>query len=144
MRRMIIIILPEIAELELADRQNAPKRTWKITGEIQGKSPSKVKILSGLVINSKQDLMEEWRKYFANLLHVPPVSLAANIPLAITLMSIRHNTNVNIAKLYNRLLLNRIRDPLEKILHVNQAGFVLGRGCVEQIHLLHRILEGIP
>ena len=49
------------------------------------------------------------------------------------------------AKLYNRLLLNRIyiRDTLEKILHFNQAGFLLGRGCVEQIHLLHRMLQGV-
>ena len=54
----------------------------------------------------------------------------------ITLMSIT-------AKLYNRLLLNRIRDPLEEILRVNQAGFRPGRGCVEQIHLLRRILEGV-
>ena len=46
------------------------------------------------------------------------------------------------AKLYNRLLLNRIRGPLEKVLRVNQAGFRPGRGCTEHIHLLRRILEG--
>jgi len=47
------------------------------------------------------------------------------------------------AKLYNRLLLNRIQDPLEKILRINQAGFCPGHGCVKQIHLSCRILDGV-
>ena len=85
-RRTIVILLSEIAELELANWQNAPKRMWKIIGEIQGKSPSeptsKVKALSRLVISSKQDLMEEWRKYFVNLINAPPVSSTADIPPA--------------------------------------------------------------
>ena len=46
------------------------------------------------------------------------------------------------AKLYNRLLLNRIRKPLEEKLRANQAGFRPGRGCLEHIHVLRRILEG--
>ncbi len=46
------------------------------------------------------------------------------------------------AKLYKRLLLNRIRAPLEKKLRVNQAGFRPGRGCTEHIHVLRRVLEG--
>lgn len=88
MRRMIVIILPEIAELESADRQNAPKRTWKIIGEIQGKSPSKVNAPSGLVINSKQGLMEEWRKYFAKLLYATSCFFnCQNSP--------SHNTHIN-------------------------------------------------
>ena len=61
----------QIAELKLADRQNAPKTAWKNNGENKCKTPSnpasKVKPPSGLVINSKKDLMEEWRRYFANL-----------------------------------------------------------------------------
>ena len=47
------------------------------------------------------------------------------------------------SKVYNGLSPNRIRDPLEKILHVNQAGFCCDCGCVEQIDLLLRILEGV-
>ena len=31
-------------------------------------------------LNSKQDLMGEWRKYFAKLLNTPPVSSTAGIP----------------------------------------------------------------
>ena len=53
----------------------------------------------------------------------------------ITLMSIA-------AKLYNRLLLNRIRDHVEPLLLNNQAGFRRGRSCIEHIHVLRRIYEG--
>lgn len=185
---------------------------WKIIGEIQGKSPSeptsKVKALSRLVISSKQDLMEEWRKYFVNLINAPPVSSTADIPPAevdlliktgaytrteveVTIQSLKNSnapsidsfmcteaikyggerllnklvTLLNLVKnnlvipnewktficvplpkkgepikmskyrsitlilitaiLYNRILLNHVRDPREKILHVNQAGFRL-------------------
>ena len=47
------------------------------------------------------------------------------------------------AKMYNRLLLNRIRDHIDALLRSNQAGFRKGRGCVEQIHILRRIIEGV-
>ena len=47
------------------------------------------------------------------------------------------------AKMYNRLLLNRIRDQIDPLLRSNQAGFRNGRGCVEQIHILRRIIESV-
>ena len=46
------------------------------------------------------------------------------------------------AKLYNTLLLNRIRDKLDAKLRVNQAGYRRGRGCSEHVHVLRRIFEG--
>ena len=46
------------------------------------------------------------------------------------------------AKLYNRLIINRIRPSVEEILRVNQAGFIPGRGCIEHIQVVRRILEG--
>ena len=45
----------------------------------------------------------------------------------ITLMSIA-------GKLYNKLLLNRIREKLDKKLRVNQAGYRPGRGCLEHVY----------
>lgn len=54
----------------------------------------------------------------------------------ITLMSIT-------SKVYNGLLLNRIRNPLEKIQRVNQGGFCHDCSFVEQMDLLCRILEGV-
>lgn len=47
-----------------------------------------------------------------------------------------------VAKVYNKVLLYRIRDPIDKILRANQAGFRRGRGCTEQVHILRRIIEG--
>ena len=46
------------------------------------------------------------------------------------------------AKLYNRLLLNRIREPVEAMLLNNQAGLRPGRSCTEHIHVLRRMVEG--
>ena len=46
------------------------------------------------------------------------------------------------AKVYNRVLFNRIRDPIDKILRKNQAGFRKGRSCIQKIHILRRIIEG--
>jgi len=53
----------------------------------------------------------------------------------ITLMSIA-------AKVYNKILLNRIRDKINPVLRSNQAGFRPGRSCAQQIHILRRLLEG--
>ena len=46
------------------------------------------------------------------------------------------------AKVYNRVLLNRIRIPIDAKLRKNQAGFRTGRSCIQQIHILRRIMEG--
>ena len=46
------------------------------------------------------------------------------------------------AKVYNRILLNRIREPIDKLLRKSQAGFRTGRSCVQQIHILRRIMDG--
>ena len=45
------------------------------------------------------------------------------------------------AKVYNRVLLNRIRPAIDRILRPNQAGFRPGRSTINQIHALRRILE---
>jgi hypothetical protein len=45
------------------------------------------------------------------------------------------------AKLFNRVLLNRIRPAVDRILRPNQAGFRPGRSTINQIHCLRRILE---
>ena len=46
------------------------------------------------------------------------------------------------AKVYNKILLNRIRDEVDPILRKNQAGFRPGKSCAQQIHILRRVLEG--
>ena len=46
------------------------------------------------------------------------------------------------AKVYNRMILNRIRTIIDAKLRKNQAGFRTGRSCIQQIHILRRIMEG--
>ena len=46
------------------------------------------------------------------------------------------------AKVYNKILLNRIRSHIDPILRKNQAGFRKGRSCAQQTHILRRIMEG--
>lgn len=47
------------------------------------------------------------------------------------------------AKLYNRLLLNRIRPHVDPLLRWNQNGFRQGRSTTSQILALRRIIEGV-
>ena len=46
------------------------------------------------------------------------------------------------AKLYNKMLLFRLRPAVDQILRNNQAGFRPGRSAVEQINALRRVIEG--
>ena len=47
------------------------------------------------------------------------------------------------AKIYNKLLLNRLRPKIEPILRKNQNGFRPGRSTLGQILTLRRIIEEI-
>ena len=47
------------------------------------------------------------------------------------------------AKVYNRMILNRIRPHLDPKLRINQNGFRPGRSTVAQILTLRRMLEGV-
>ena len=47
------------------------------------------------------------------------------------------------AKLFNRILLNRIREPVERLLRSNQSGFRKSRSTMEPILTLRRVIEEI-
>jgi hypothetical protein len=47
------------------------------------------------------------------------------------------------AKIYNLMLLNRIRPAIEKVLRKNQNGFRLSRSTAGQILTIRRVLEGV-
>ena len=82
--------------------------------------------------------------------HITPTQFNTNIIIPIpkkgdkTLMTNYRGISLMsvAAKTYNRILLNRIREPLDSILRKNQAGFRKGRSCLDQIHILRRLLEG--
>ena len=48
-----------------------------------------------------------------------------------------------VAKIYNRLILNRIRSVIDLKLRINQNGFRPDRSTVAQILTLRRIIEGV-
>ena len=50
---------------------------------------------------------------------------------------------VTASKIYNKMLLFRIRPHLEPILRINQNGFRPGRSTLSQILALRRLIEGI-
>ena len=50
---------------------------------------------------------------------------------------------VTAAKIYNKILLDRIRPHLDPLLRVNQNGFRTGRSTLPQILTLRRLIEGI-
>ena len=50
---------------------------------------------------------------------------------------------VTAAKIYNKILLGRIRPHLDPLLRVNQNGFRTGRSMLSQILTLRRLIEGI-
>ena len=47
------------------------------------------------------------------------------------------------AKIYNKILLNRIRKHLDPLLRINQNGFRAGRSTLAQILVLRRLIEEI-
>jgi hypothetical protein len=46
------------------------------------------------------------------------------------------------AKLYNRIILKRIRELIDVILRPNQVGFRKGRSTIDQIHIIRTLLAG--
>ncbi|XP_033127478.1 uncharacterized protein LOC117125175, partial [Anneissia japonica] len=45
------------------------------------------------------------------------------------------------AKVYNKILINRLRPHIDPVLRNNQAGFRSGCSCAQQTHILRRIME---
>ncbi|CAJ1087270.1 Craniofacial development protein 2 [Xyrichtys novacula] len=86
-----------------------------------------------LMKNDKPDL---WT--FMNIIPVPKTGDLSNTNnyRGISLICI-------VAKVYNRMILNRIRSVIDMKLRINQNGFRPGRSTVAQILTLRRIIEGV-
>lgn len=90
------------------------------------------------IINSvfeQQNPPDQWRQSVIN-----PIPKKGNLSLmtnyrGISLMSVA-------AKLYNRMILLRIRPFVDPHLRDNQAGFRPDRSCIDQTHIIRRIIEG--
>ena len=87
------------------------------------------------IVYEKHEAPKQWT---SNL--IVPIPKKGNPQLmgnyrGISLMSIA-------AKVYNKILFNRIVPIVDGILRRNQAGFRKNRSCTQQIHILRRIIEG--
>ena len=93
---------------------------------------SEILEITNAVLNQKET-PKQWRENI-----IIPILKKASKHMkdfrGITLMSIA-------GKLYNKILLNRICEPIDNILRPFQAGFRKGRNCLEQIHIFRRLLE---
>lgn len=83
----------------------------------------------------------QWNQVESNQESISPLPKRSNLQLmtydyrGIRLMPIA-------AKVYNRILLNRIKGPIDELLCKNQAGFRTGRSCVRRSHILRCIMDG--
>ena len=101
--------------------------------------------------------LEFWRKHFNHLLEFCNVTLNGNrppewgcsaivpVPKKGDLTKVDNYRGISLtqvaAKVYNRLILNRIRPEIDKILRFNQNGFRPSRSTSSQIMALRRIIE---
>ena len=82
------------------------------------------------------DIPEQWRT-----INIVPVPKKGNLTKVDNYRGIALTSIVS--KTLNRMILNRIRPAVEKILRINQNGFREGRSTTSHILCLRRILEGV-
>ena len=88
---------------------------------------------------TKEELLEWLRDYFASSIIIS-LSKKGNLQLMTNWRGICLMTLAD--KLYNRMVLNWICKPIDAILRKNQVRFRTGRSCIQQIHILRRIMNG--
>ena len=82
------------------------------------------------------NMPEQW-----SILNIVPIPKSGDLSLGGNYRGISLSSIV--AKLYNKMILNRIRPELDMHLRTNQNGFRVGRTTVGHILALRRIIEGI-
>ena len=73
----------QLDRLELAAQFNNIRRTWEIVNEISGKrekKPTRVKTLDGSTPRSTRELIQEWKRYFEELLNTQRISEFVELP----------------------------------------------------------------
>ena len=97
-----------------------------------------------LEINTGPITIEETRDAITQLKFGKAPGLIKPIPKKGDLTQMTNYRGISLmshaAKLYNRIILNRISEPIDTILRPNQAGFRKGRSSIDQIHIIRTIL----
>ena len=76
-----------------------------------------------------------------SIINIIPIPKSGDLSLGSNYRGISLSSLV--AKVYNKMILNRIRPKLDPRLRPNQNGFCTGRTTTSQILALRRIIEGI-
>ncbi|KAI3353928.1 hypothetical protein L3Q82_005125 [Scortum barcoo] len=145
----------EFGEAMEEDYRSASKRFWQTVRRLRrGKQYSANTVYSagGELLTSTGDIVGRWKKYFEDLLN--PTDLPSNeeaeagvsevdssitqaeVTEGITLLSLP-------GKVYARVLERRIRPIVDPRIQEEQCGFRPGRGTLDQLYTLHRVLEGL-
>ncbi|KAI3364402.1 hypothetical protein L3Q82_010826 [Scortum barcoo] len=140
-------------------RQSASKRFWQTIRRLRrGKQYSANTVCSagGELLTSTGDIVGRWKKYFEDLLN--PTDLPSNeeaeagvseVDSSITQAEVTEEVVQGITllslpgKVYARVLERRIRPIVDPRIQEEQCGFRPGRGTLDQLYTLHRVLEGL-
>ena len=151
----------KVDEIKSPAEHQKSKLVWKTVNEFTGrkgtnKSKIKAKNQKGRII--------KWKNHSQNLLGQPPIikskpartvfqhALSTNTSnfkmgeLKKCNIGFKNNKALGLvvaAKIYNMLLLDRIRPYLDQFLRINQKGFCPGRSPLAQIVTLKRLIEGV-
>ncbi|KAI3362846.1 hypothetical protein L3Q82_001895 [Scortum barcoo] len=112
-----------------------------------------VRIAGGELLTSTGDIVGRWKKYFAEDL-LNPTDLPSNeeaeagvseVDSSITQAEVTEgdHTSQPPRKVYARVLERRIRPIVDPRIQEEQCGFRPGRGTLDQLYTLHRVLEGL-
>ncbi|KAI3361681.1 hypothetical protein L3Q82_002039 [Scortum barcoo] len=150
------------------DYRSASKRFWQTVRRLRrGKQYSANTVYSagGELLTSTGDIVGRWKKYFEDLLN--PTDLPSNeeaeagdseVDSSITQAEVtevvqgdrrvcsnyRGITLLSLpGKVYARVLERRIRPIVDPRIQEEQCGFRPGRGTLDQLYTLHRVLEGL-
>ncbi|KAI3361792.1 hypothetical protein L3Q82_002133 [Scortum barcoo] len=132
------------------DYRSASKRFWQTVRRLRrGKQYSANTVYSagGELLTSTGDIVGRWKKYFEDLLN--PTDLPSNEEaeagdsLRWTRPSPKPKSLSLPGKVYARVLERRIRPIVDPRIQEEQCGFRPGRGTLDQLYTLHRVLEGL-
>ncbi|KAI3353915.1 hypothetical protein L3Q82_005120 [Scortum barcoo] len=131
-------------------RWSASKRFWQTVRRLRrGKQYSANTVYSagGELLTSTGDIVGRWKKYFEDLLN--PTDLPSNEEAEAGVSEVDSSiTQAEVTEppregLHARVLERRIRPIVDPRIQEEQCGFRPGRGTLDQLYTLHRVLEGL-
>ncbi|KAI3357197.1 hypothetical protein L3Q82_015654 [Scortum barcoo] len=142
----------EFGEAMEEDYRSASKRFWQTVRRLRrGKQYSANTVYSagGELLTSTGDIVGRWKKYFEDLLN--PTDLPSNEEAEAGVSEVDSSiTQAEVTevvpspgKVYARVLERRIRPIVDPRIQEEQCGFRPGRGTLDQLYTLHRVLEGL-